>query len=217
MRYIRNKPLSMVFGLLLYSVGIVCTIHAALGLAPWDVLHQGLSDLTGLSFGTMSISVGLIVCVVAVALGEKLGLGTWLNMLLIGIFVDLLQWADCLPYPASLPGQLFILLLGLFLIGVGCYFYMSVGWGSGPRDSLMVVLSRRTGGAPGLWRIAVEGVALLCGWLLGGPVGLGTVVSVLCGGLMIQLAFFLLRFDAASVRHETLTETLRSYRSKQKV
>lgn len=214
MKYIPNRLLCLITGLFLYALGIVFTINAALGFAPWEVLHQGIANYLPITFGTVSILTGLIICIIDALLGEKLGLGTILNMLLIGLFIDLLQYIDVIPHPASLVGRLAFLLLGLFAIGVGSYFYIDAALGAGPRDSLMVALARKTGFAVAPCRIVIEGVALLVGWLLGGPVGMGTVIAVLAGGPMVQLAFGLFRFDVTGVENETLDVTIKRWKEK---
>ncbi len=207
MRNFLFRFINLIWGLFLFAVGIVLTMKANIGFAPWDVLHSGLSERTGISFGTISILIGLLICVLVVLLGEKLGLGTVLNMVLIGSFIDLLLKADIIPMARGFVPGLIEITLGLFVIAFGSYFYIKAGFGAGPRDYLMIVLRRRTRLSVGVSRGLVEGTAVLLGWLLGGPVGGGTVLAAFGISLCIQIVFSLLKFEPAAVQHETLTVT----------
>jgi len=198
---------SLIWGLFLFALGIVLTMKANIGFAPWDVLHSGLSERTGISFGTVSILIGLLICVLVLLLGEKLGLGTLLNMVLIGSFIDILLKADIIPEAQGFISGLAVITLGLFVIAFGSYFYIKAGFGAGPRDYLMIVIRRRTRLSVGLSRGLVEGTAVLFGWLLGGPVGGGTVLAAFGISICIQIVFSLLKFEPAAVQHETLTLT----------
>ena len=197
----------LVWGLFLFAAGIVLTVHANLGVAPWDVFHQGISRITGITFGMTSIAVGIVLVAVSVLMKEHIGFGTLCNMLLIGAFIDMLMFGKMIPEAStSLPG-LFMMIAGLFVIALGSFFYMGAGYGAGPRDTLMVVLARRTGFPVGLCRIIVEGTALTCGWLLGGHVGIGTIISAFGIGFAVQIVFTLLKFDVRSINQETFAET----------
>ena len=207
MRNFLIRFINLIWGLLLFAVGIVLTMKANIGFAPWDVLHSGLSERTGISFGTISILIGLLICVLVVLLGEKLGLGTVLNMVLIGSFIDLLLKADIIPMAHGFVPGLIEITLGLFVIAFGSYFYIKAGFGAGPRDYLMIVLRRRTRLSVGVSRGLVEGSAVLLGWLLGGPVGGGTVLAAFGISLCIQIVFSLMKFEPAAVQHETLMVT----------
>jgi len=200
--------LKMLAGLLCYAFGIVITIKANIGYAPWDVFHVGLAGKTGLSIGTISILIGLIIVVIVTLLGEKLGLGTIFNMLLIGIFIDLVF--PHIPTAQNLITGIIVLIAGLFVISLGSYFYINSAFGVGPRDNLMVVLTRRIKLPAGVCRLIIEFLVTILGWLLGGMVGIGTVISVIAIGLCIQITFRLFRFDITSVKHETLADTYRA-------
>lgn len=203
-----KRLLRLVFGLFLYALGIVLTINADIGYAPWDVLHIGLHRSLGLSIGTASVLVGLVVVVIALLFKERIGLGTVLNMLLIGVFMDLLFLLDFLPEAAGFLPGLVELVAGLLVIALASFFYIGSGFGAGPRDSLMVLLTRRLKLPVGLIRTGIEASATLCGWLLGGTAGLGTVLASVLIGFFVQLVFSLLRFDPTKVRHESLGESL---------
>jgi uncharacterized membrane protein YczE len=204
------RLLKLLFGLLLYALGIVITLKASIGYAPWEVFHVGLAKTTGISIGNASIAAGLVIGIAAVLLGEKLGLGTILNMILIGIFLDIILGLNLIPSAAGLLQGLPMLIAGLFMISLASYFYISSGFGAGPRDSLMVALTRKTNLPVGLCRGTIEVLAVLIGWRLGGLVGIGTVISAFAIGFCIQTTFRLLKFDATKVRHETLDATFKT-------
>jgi uncharacterized protein len=199
--------INLMFGLLLYAIGIAITLRANIGYAPWDAFHAGLSQKAGISFGTASIIVGIVVGVIVTVLGEKIGLGTILNMVLIGIYIDIIIFTGILPLSQSYVTGIPMLLAGLFIIAVGTYFYIKSGFGSGPRDSLMVVINRKTRIPVGICRIMVELTITFAGWALGGMVGIGTVISGVAIGFFVQLVFNVLKFNPASVQHETLKQT----------
>jgi uncharacterized protein len=212
MRQFVFRFINLMFGLLLYALGIVVTIRANIGYAPWDAFHAGLSRIAGFSFGTASILVGIFVGVLVMVLGEKIGLGSILNMVLIGVIIDIIMFAGIIPLSQNYVTGIAMLLVGLFIIAVGTYFYIKSGFGAGPRDSLMVVLNRKTRIPVGVCRIMVELTVTIAGWALGGMVGIGTVISAVAIGFFVQLVFAVLRFKPASVQHETLRQTYENLR-----
>jgi len=198
---------NLLAGNILFALGIVLTLRANIGYAPWDVLHAGLSQKTGLSFGLISIIVGLLINVIVLILGEKIGLGTLSNMVLVGLFIDAILTLNIIPLPTQLPFNILMLIGGLFVISLGSYYYIKSAFCAGPRDSLMVALVRKTRLPIGICRSLVELTAFIGGWLLGGMVGAGTVISVIGIGFCIQVTFMLLRFDPTKVKHETFLDT----------
>ena len=197
----------LLLGLFLCALGIVLTINANIGYAPWDVFHVGLSLAAGISIGTASIITGLVILAIVAVCGEKIGLGTILNVILIGVFIDLIMIASIIPMSANYISGVIMLIAGLIILSVGSYFYIKSAFGTGPRDSLMVFIKRKTNFPVGICRSAVELTATLAGWFLGGMVGIGTVISVIGIGFCIQITFKILKFDVATVRHETLKQT----------
>ena len=197
----------LIFGLFLYALGIVMTLKANVGYAPWDVLHVGLAKTTGITIGLASILVGLLIVAVTFLLGEKLGLGTILNMILIGAFLDLILMVDVIPTMENSYWGIVLLIAGLFVISIATYYYIGSGFGAGPRDSLMVALARKTNLPIGFCRGTIEVVAVVVGWRLGGMVGIGTIVAAFTVGFCIQLTFRILKFDPKQVHHQTLRAT----------
>ncbi|CAN5148558.1 membrane protein [soil metagenome] len=181
----------LLVGLVLFALGVTMTVQAELGLAPWDVLHSAISGLTGLGFGTASVLVSIAVLGLAMALGTRPGIGTVLNTLLIGVVIELLLRAGFLGAAADWgwPWRLLLLVGGLATIGLGSALYIGAHLGSGPRDSLMVAVHTRFRTPIFAARTITEGSAFLLGWLLGGAVGIGTVISVLLIGPLVQLGF----------------------------
>lgn len=205
-----TRLLRLNFGLFLYALGIVVTMNANIGYTAWDVFQAGLSTTTGISIGNASIVVGVVIGIVTVSLGEKLGLGTILNMVLIGVFLDILLNLKIIPVANSFLIGILMLSIGLFIIALASYFYIESAFGAGPRDSLMVVITRKTKLPIGVCRGALEFTVALLGWKLGGMLGIGTIISAFLIGLCIQITFKILKFDATKVQHETLDQTYRT-------
>ena len=206
-----TRVVRLLFGIFLYALGIYFTLQANIGYAPWDVFHAGLAKTAGITFGVAAIYVGVAICAITLLLGEKLGLGTILNMLLIGIILDILIAANFIPIANSLFLGAPMLLLGLFIISLGSYFYIGSGFGAGPRDSLMVALTRKTNLPVGLIRGGIETTAAIIGYFLGGLIGIGTLLSAVAIGFIIQYTFKVLNFDSTQIEHETLAKTMQSF------
>lgn len=185
---------SLAAGLFLFALGIVLILESRLGLSPWDVLNQGLSKHTPLSFGNANIAVALVVLFVAWTLGGRPGAGTVANALLIGSFIDGLTAIHAVTALAhhGLAVRIPLLLVGILLIGPGSAFYIGADLGAGPRDTLMLVGSRRTGRRVGLVRAVLELCALAIGIALGGTFGFGTVLFALGVGPVVEASFALL-------------------------
>ncbi|NLW16670.1 MAG: hypothetical protein GX033_03335 [Firmicutes bacterium] len=206
------RLIRLLWGLFLFALGIAITLNAQIGYAPWDVLNAGLANTLGISIGTASISVGLVIIILTVLLKEKVGLGSLGNMLLIGMLLDIILASQVLPVAGNLLQGISMLVAGLIIIALASYYYIGSGFGAGPRDSLMVAVTRRTGLPVGVCRGAIELAALLAGWWLGGMVGVGTVISAFLTGPIVELIFRLFKFDVTQVQHETLGETFRGLR-----
>lgn len=199
-------------GLAVSSVGITMMLQANIGLEPWSVLQQGMAQTFGMTYGTAAVIVGAVVIAIAVACGESFGVGTLGNIFICGPLIDLLLYLGWVPAMERLWSGVLMLLGGLELLALGTWLYMKSALGAGPRDALMVVLARRTGRSVGLCRAVVEITIIFLGWRMGGQVGIGTVISALGLGTLFNLNFALLRFPAAEVRQENLSETLQRLR-----
>lgn len=166
-------------GLILYGVSDGLLVQAGLGLDPWDVLHQGLSRSTGLQVGTWSILVGALVLLCWIPLRQRPGLGTVTNVVVIGLVLN--ATLALVPAPHAVALQVTVLVAGVLLNGIATGAYIGAGLGPGPRDGLSTGIAAR-GISLRLVRTAVELAVLAVGWLLGGTVGVGTVVYALAIG-----------------------------------
>ena len=185
------KPLALtlrlgqlIAGLLGFGAAVALFIRSGLGLGPWDAFHYGLHVQTGMTVGTASILAGAVILVITSAMRLVPGIGTILNMVLIGVFLDLLLIV--IPPGPNVVVSAAYLGAAILLIGLASGMYIGAGFGHGPRDGLMVALTLRTGWPVRRIRTAIEATALALGWLMGGTVGIGTAVILLTIGPSVQ-------------------------------
>lgn len=185
-RDVMTRRLTQLFaGLLLYGFSMALLVEAGLGLDPWDVLHQGIAERTGLTIGTVVIAVGVLVLLLWIPLRQRPGFGTIANALVIGLAADASIWL--LPAPDQLAVRIAFVVAGVLLNAVATAAYIGARLGPGPRDGLMTGLVRRTGGSVRVVRTSIEVVVLATGWLLGGTVGVGTVAYALAIGPLVHV------------------------------
>ena len=196
----------LIFALFLFAIAVVLTIHSQLGAAPWDVFHLGLTNKTPLTLGQAAQLTGIAIILISIYIGEIPGIASVLNMYLIGLFIDLIRLYNLIPYGEQLWQQFFMLFLGLYLGGWASYFYLSVGMGAGPRDSLMLGLIKKHNKPVWLVRLIIEGTVLIIGYLLGGLVGVGTVIMAVFFGFSVQHTFKLLNKNPADIEHQNFLE-----------
>jgi uncharacterized membrane protein YczE len=187
-------------GLALYGVSDGLIVVAGLGVDPWDVLHQGLSRTVGLQVGTWAIAVGALVLLGWVPLRQRPGLGTVCNVLIIGLVIN--ATLAIVPAPHSLAVQIVVLVLAVVLNGIATGAYIGAGLGPGPRDGLTIGIAS-LGLSLRLVRTAIEISVLIVGWLLGGTVGIGTVVYALAIGPITHVTIPAFRVPELARRHET--------------
>jgi len=189
--------------------GVYLTIQANLGAAPWDVLNLGLSKSLGILYGTASIAVSCTILAIDILLREPIGIAMFIDAVVVGKAVDFFN-AVRLMEPCRSPATgIPVLLTGLAVLAYTQYAYMTAALGCGPRDTLLVALARRTRRVPiGAVSVALLSAATLAGWLLGGPVGVGTLLCAFGTGPVMQAAFRTVHFDATRVRHQHLGQTL---------
>ena len=179
-------------GFALFGLSIATMIRSNLGTSPWAVLEVALSNLTGITPGRMSILVGFVVLLGALALHEKIGWGTLSNIVFIGLWEDL--FLGMIPsVENNLPFQGSMLLAAIFTMGIATAIYIGVDAGAGPRDSLMLAVHRTTKLSIRLGRAIIEITVVAVGWILGGPLGVGTVIFAFLIGPAVQWAFKLFR------------------------
>ena len=194
--------IKLIFGVILYAIGIAFTVNANVGVAPWDAFHQGLSLNFNITFGQASITIGFIILVINYILGEQIGIGTIVNIFGIGIFVDYIFQMKIVPVASSLFSGLVMLYIGAVIICFATYFYIAAGYGAGPRDGLMVALMKKTGMKIGFIRAFIEISVLTIGFLMGGKIGIGTVLLGFSVGPIMQFIFKIIKFDVKSVKHK---------------
>jgi uncharacterized membrane protein YczE len=189
-----RRLVQLYLGLTLFGVSTALLLRAELGLEPWGVLNQGVSELTGLTVGVVSILVGALVLLLWIPLRQRPGLGTVSNVFVVGLTMDATLFL--VPDADGLAARWLLLLSGLVLNGAASGLYIAAGFGAGPRDGLMTGLHSRTGRSIRLMRTAIEVVVVLTGFALGGTVGAGTLLYALAIGPLVQ--FFLRLFTPAS-------------------
>ena len=197
--------LQIVLGLLVFSFGVHLTIYANIGLAPWDCLGMGIARHTPLNYGLAMTVLSLLILGIDLLLKEKIGYGTVIDALLTGNFVQMFN--DLNPFEENRNVLLGVglMLAGFVFMALGMYIYMKGEQCCGPRDSLLVGIGKRLPRIPiGIVEILLWAAVLLAGWLLGGPVGIGTLISTFGAGLVMQLVYNLLKFEPRSVRHRDI-------------
>jgi uncharacterized membrane protein YczE len=187
-------------GFALFGLSIATMIRSNFGTGPWALLEVALSNLSGITPGRMSILVGFAVLILALAMGEKVGWGTLANILFIGLWEDMFLWM--IPsIENNLILQALMLLSAILMMGIASAIYIGVDAGAGPRDSLMLAVHRKSGWSIRLGRAVIEIIVVTVGWLLGGPMGVGTILFALLIGPSVQWAFKL--FNVRPHRSET--------------
>ncbi len=187
-----ERLVRLFIGLVLFGAGIGLQVQSELGLPPWDVLHQGLARRTPLTIGTATIAVGVVVLLLWIPLRERPGFGTIANAIVVGLTID--ATIGVVAAPEWLALRWMLMLGGIVVVAIGSGFYIGAQLGPGPRDGLMTGIARR-GVSIRLARTAVEGSALIIGWLLGGTVGIGTLAFTVLIGPLVHI--FLPRLEVA--------------------
>ena len=201
--------LKIVAGLAVFALGVHMTIYANIGLAPWDCLGMGIAKHTPLNYGVAMTCVAVTVLVIDILLKERIGFGTIIDAFLTGNFVQAFNYLNPFPENHNMWAGIAIMLVGFVFMALGMMIYMSAGQCCGPRDSLLVGLGKRMPKIPiGIVEIILWAVVLLAGYLLGGPVGIGTLISTFGAGLVMQLVYNMIRFEPRDIRHKDVFETL---------
>ena len=185
-RSLSFRLLILIFGLFVYGLGVAMTVHASLGIAPWDVFAQGISIQTGLTFGVSTVVVSALVLLAWIPLKVKPGIGTIANAILIGLFADF--WLLILPDTSIYWQRLLIFLIGVVVVAIATGLYISSALGSGPRDGLMQGTANALDKPFWMIRTGYEGTVLTLGALMGGQVREGTLIFALSIGYLVQLS-----------------------------
>jgi uncharacterized protein len=179
-------------GLFIFALAMVLSLQCNLGAASWTVLHDGISRQTPLSIGVATQLVGLLMGLISWLAGVRLGFGTLANMILVGLFLDLILWSGAIPEAEAYPVRVLMLLVGIVLLGLASAMYIKAGFGAGPRDSFMLALHRRTRLRVGKVRWLMEVSAVVVGIALGGAFGIGTIIFAMLVGFSVDFFFNLL-------------------------
>lgn len=197
-------------GLVLFAFGIYMEIQSDIGVAPWDTFSLGLVNTFHIQYGTASILISVGVLLIDILLKQPIGIGMILDIIVVGKSVDLFNWLGVIP---KLKNPVLICLCflgGMFLKGMSQFFYMKSALGCGPRDSLFVGIGKRIRKIPvGFINLGILATVTLIGWLLGGPIGIGTLAGAFLEGPIMQLCFNAVHFDATGIRHQNLLESLK--------
>ncbi len=181
--------LILVVGLFFFALALMLSIYANIGANSWMVFHDGIAIQTPLTIGQASQAVGLVMIVVSWIVGIRPGMGTVLNMLLVGWFMDLIVWSGMLQYATTLPVQLSMLATSILILGLSSGMYIKAGFGAGPRDSFNLAMIELTNLSITVSRWAIEGSVVVLGILMGGQFGFGTILYAILIGPAVGIGF----------------------------
>ena len=201
--------LKILLGLSIYSFGVYLTIYANIGLAPWDCLAVGISRHVPLNYGGTMVAISLTAVILQLLLRESIGFATLFDAVITGNLTQLL--CDISPYPEnhSLWLGIIFMLFGFLFIALGMYVYMKVEQGCGPKDGLLIAIGKRLPKMPiGVVEILLFALVTLFGWLLGGTVGIGTLISIFGAGAVMHLFYSIIHFEPRELHHKSIAETL---------
>ena len=200
----------VLFGLVIYSFGVYLTIYANIGLAPWDCFGMGIAKHTPLNYGSSMVLIGVCAIVIQLILRERIGFATLFDALITGRLTQFFIVISPYPQNHSLCLGIVFMLFGFLFISLGMYVYMSAECGCGPKDGLLVAIGKQMPKIPiGVVEILLWTVVTFAGWLLGGSVGIGTIISVFFGGAVMHLFFDVIGFEPRKMKHKSLRETIK--------
>ena len=209
-RLVVRQWLQIIAGLFIFSIGVHLTIFANIGLAPWDCLGMGIAKHTPLNYGLAMTIMAVVILGIDLLLKERIGYGTVIDALLTGNFVQMYNDLNPFPLNDNLWIGIAVMTGGFVMMALGMWIYMKGEQCCGPRDALLVGLGRRVPKMPiGLVEILLWAAVLLAGWLLGGPVGIGTLISTFGAGLVLQCVYRIIRFEPRSIRHRDIIQVTR--------
>ena len=202
--------LQILLGLTVFALGNHLTIFANIGVNPWDCLSLGIANRTPLSYGDAVAASSVLVMLIALLLKEHIGFGTLGGAFLAGYIIQFFNAVNPLPKNENLWIGILWMTAGMVLLSIGLWLYLSAGQYAGPRDALMVGIGKRLKRIPiGVVQVVLWAAVCFAGWLLGGPVGIGTLICAFCAGPIMQAAFRSVHFDATGIRHQRLSESFR--------
>lgn len=205
-----SEWIKIVGGLIVFALGVHLTIYANIGLAPWDCLGMGIAKHTPFNYGISMTIMAVTILVIDLLLKEKIGFGTIMDALLTGNFVQAYNSLNPFPENKSILLGICIMLVGFVFMAIGMWIYMRAEQCCGPRDSLLVGLGKRMPKIPiGIVEVILWAVVLLIGFLLGGPVGIGTLISTFGAGLVMQLVYNIIKFEPRKLIHRDVLTVIR--------
>ncbi|OPL09229.1 MAG: hypothetical protein AVO33_07135 [delta proteobacterium ML8_F1] len=208
------KPIPrLMLGFLVIALGTNLMVNSGIGLMPWGVFHWGLTNIAPLTFGQAQQITGLVIILVATWYKFYPGIGTIGNMIFVGLFIDIVANLRFLPVPQGFMAQLFILLLGVTFFDLGVYLYLSADLGGGPRDSIMILFSEHSIFTPGQVKIIMEITVAIIGFFMGGLLGIGTLISAITGGLILDVIFKLFKYTPDKRKTNNLVLNYKTLRS----
>lgn len=197
----------IILGLAVFSFGVHLTIYANIGLAPWDCLGMGLAKHTPFNYGICMTLIAVLILMIDILLKEKIGYGTIIDALVTGNFVQIFNSVNPFPENHNLWLGIILMLIGFVFMALGMWIYMKAEQCCGPRDALLVGLGKRLKKVPiGIVEVLLWAVVLLIGYLLGGPVGIGTIISTFGAGLIMQLVYNIIHFEPRKLQHKGVIE-----------
>ncbi len=208
-----KKLLLLMIGFFICALGQSLFIFCDLGLNPWSVFHQGLTFYFPITIGQASQLTGLIIIVVGIFIRVYPGVGTILNMIFIGLFTDIIIESNLLYTPDTFVAKLVMCISGVLILGFGIFLYIIQELGAGPRDGLMIMLTQKTKFQVGTVRNFIEVTILIIGYILGGTVGIGTLISSLGAGFSLQLFFVIFKKNAKKLNQKNLSNLFQSKKS----
>ena len=212
-KMIVKQWIRIIFGLMIFSFGVHITIFANIGLAPWDCLGMGLSYHTPLNYGLSMTVISLVIIGIDLLMKERIGFGTVFDALLVGNMIQVFNDLDPFPLNEGILTGILLMLTGFVFMAIGQWLYMSGAQCCGPRDMLLVGLGKRLPRLPiGVVEILLWAAVVLVSWMLGGPVGIGTLISVLGAGLIMQLVLNIVHFEPRDVENRDCVEVARIMR-----
>ena len=202
--------IKIIAGLIVFALGVHFTIYANIGLAPWDCLGMGISYHTPLNYGLSMTIIAVGVLIIDLLLKERIGYGTLIDTFFTGNFVYAFNRLNPFPENHNTLTGIIIMLVGFVFMAIGMAIYMSAEQCCGPRDSLLVGFGKRLPNIPiGFVEVLLWAIVLLIGWLLGGPVGIGTLISTFGAGIVMQLVYSVIHFEPRKMKHKSVAETTR--------
>lgn len=204
---LRNLP-KLMFGFIIIALGTNLTLYANLGLNPWGTFHQGVANISGLSFGVVTQLTGIVIIIFSLFIKIYPGIGTLLNMFFIGFLVDAFDTLHFIPLSDSIVVRIIYLVVGTFLFNYGIYVYLSCELGAGPRDGLLVGLVKLTGISVTIVRPIIEITILLIGIFLGGSYGIGTILNAVGGGYILNEIFKWHKFNPKETKQMIITDLI---------